>query len=144
MSRAYGTAFLTHQVAQLEKAVFNGDRNSTFPSRGSGRGVQYATGKRGRGGRGGGGRGGGRIPVPTDQHPPNDTEPRAISENRLSGEAKAPEKVADRLVLDASVLIHALGKVREWCRDRSKEIIIVPLEGKLLLDELERFLRPSA
>lgn len=40
-------------------------------------------------------------------------------------------KVADRLVVDSSVLVHALGRVREWSRDGRQEVIIVPLEGTM-------------
>ena len=39
------------------------------------------------------------------------------------------EKDADIVVVDASVLIHALGQVKKWCREGREEIIIVPLEG---------------
>jgi hypothetical protein len=38
--------------------------------------------------------------------------------------------MASVIVLDASVLVYALGQVRRWCRDERKEIIVVPLEGK--------------
>ena len=39
------------------------------------------------------------------------------------------EKDADIVVVDASVLIHALGQVKKWCREGREEIIIAPLEG---------------
>jgi hypothetical protein len=40
------------------------------------------------------------------------------------------DKDADIVVIDASVLVHALYQVKKWCRDGRKEILIVPLEGK--------------
>jgi hypothetical protein len=39
------------------------------------------------------------------------------------------DKDADIIVVDASVLVHALYQVKKWSRDGRKEIIIVPLEG---------------
>ena len=39
------------------------------------------------------------------------------------------EKDADVIVVDASVLVNALGQLKKWCRDGQEEIIIVPLEG---------------
>ena len=39
------------------------------------------------------------------------------------------EKDADVIVVDASVLVHAIGQVKKWCKDGRKEIVIVPLEG---------------
>jgi hypothetical protein len=39
------------------------------------------------------------------------------------------EKDADVVVVDASVLVHALHQVKRWCRDGREEIVIVPLEG---------------
>ena len=41
------------------------------------------------------------------------------------------EKDADVVVVDASVLVHALPQVKKWCRDGRKEVVIVPLEGEL-------------
>lgn len=39
------------------------------------------------------------------------------------------EKDADVIVVDASVLVNALGQLKKWCRDGQEEIVIVPLEG---------------
>lgn len=39
------------------------------------------------------------------------------------------EKDADVVVVDASVLVHALHQVKKWCRDGRAEVVIVPLEG---------------
>ena len=41
------------------------------------------------------------------------------------------EKDADVVIVDASVLVHALPQVKKWCRDGREEVVIVPLEGKL-------------
>jgi hypothetical protein len=42
-------------------------------------------------------------------------------------------KEADVIIVDASVLVNALGQVKKWCRDGQEEIIIVPLEGTLFI-----------
>lgn len=42
----------------------------------------------------------------------------------------AVAKDADVVVVDASVLVHALGQVKKWCRDGREEVVIVPLEGQ--------------
>ena len=39
------------------------------------------------------------------------------------------DKDADVVVVDASVLVHALHQVKRWCRDGREEVVIVPLEG---------------
>ncbi|KAG8994496.1 hypothetical protein FRB94_009835 [Tulasnella sp. JGI-2019a] len=134
MSRALGTAFLTHQVAQLEKEVFSSDR-VIYNGRGggSGRGGNGA-GKRGRGG----GRGG-RIQFPTD-HQQHQRQRLDADNDGYTRERRMPEtkQVAERLVIDASVLIHALGKVREWSRDDRKEIVVIPLEALNTLDLLKK------
>jgi hypothetical protein len=39
------------------------------------------------------------------------------------------EKDADVVVVDASVLVHALHQVKRWCREGREEVVIVPLEG---------------
>jgi len=49
---------------------------------------------------------------------------------RKSSEESRGDKDADIVVVDASVLVHALHQVKKWCRDGRDEIIIVPLEGK--------------
>lgn len=48
------------------------------------------------------------------------------------GGGKPVVKDADVVVVDASVLVHALGRVKKWCREGRGEVIIVPLEGKFL------------
>ncbi|KAG8872992.1 hypothetical protein FRB98_009270, partial [Tulasnella sp. 332] len=140
MSRALGTAFLTHQVAQLEKEVFNSDKVTYNGRGGSGRGGSGNGGKRGRGGgRGGGGRGG-RIQFPTDQQQQPQRQRFDSSTGRpvRGNTAVETKQIAERLIVDASVLIHALSQVREWSKDDRKEIIVVPLEALNTLDLLKK------
>jgi hypothetical protein len=54
----------------------------------------------------------------------NDTRSRGRSSEDSKG-----EKDADVIVVDASVLVHAIYQVKKWCRDGREEVIIVPLEG---------------
>ncbi|KAG9044805.1 hypothetical protein FS837_007516 [Tulasnella sp. UAMH 9824] len=142
MSRALGTAFLSHQVSQLEKDILKGSNNGP-----QGRGNARGGGRGGRGGARGGSRGGGRnghprpqlgAPAQTDDNQdsnrPGATQWRS---NKAIKEA-TQVKVADRIVVDASVLIHALGTVRTWCRDSSKEVVIIPLEALNTLDLLKK------
>lgn len=129
MSRALGAAFLNHQVEQLEKSVNN---------RTSG-----TTNWRDR-----------RVPH-SDQGGRNSPEkhrnsPGALTSRRVSGSPPKQRiddrpfknssdkrqkhgqenKDADVIILDASVLIHALGQLKKWSREGREEIIIVPLEGE--------------
>ena len=128
MSRALGTAFLSHQVEQLEKSISDG--------------IPGTSGRRSR-----------RVPhssqsgrnFPEKQHdslgaftsrrvsasPPK----QRIDDKSFKGSPDKGRKHdqesrdADIIVLDASVLIHALGKLKIWSRDGREEIIIIPLEG---------------
>jgi hypothetical protein len=50
-------------------------------------------------------------------------------QGRRSFEGHRIEKDADVVVVDASVLVHALYQVKKWCKDGRQEKIIVPLEG---------------
>lgn len=128
MSRALGTAFLTHQVAQLEKEVRDGSRSNGYNPRGGVIPIRGGPPKRGRGGsRGGRGRGGYHIPASTDDYPVTPKKYEAPAKPWIK--EHPVRKVADRLVIDSSVLVHALGQVREWSRDGRQEVIIVPLEG---------------
>lgn len=44
-------------------------------------------------------------------------------------ESSGMKKDADIVVLDASVLVHALDQLKKWCKSKREEIIVVPLEG---------------
>ncbi len=54
--------------------------------------------------------------------------------NGMDNKAEEPTsyKDADVVVVDASVLIHAIGQVKAWSKYGREETIIVPLEGELL------------
>jgi hypothetical protein len=54
-----------------------------------------------------------------------------VQKPRKSSEEARGDKDADIVVVDASVLVHALHQVKKWCRDGRDEIVIVPLEGQL-------------
>ena len=110
MSRTLGAAFLAHQVEQLEKTV---DARGGY-------------GQRGRGGRRPPGRG--FTPVNNNN---NARGPKIAVRGGgpVQVRQERNEKDADIVVVDASVLIHALGQVKKWCREGREEIIIVPLEG---------------
>lgn len=133
MSRALGAAFLNHQVEQLEKSV-----NNRIPGTTNWRDRRVPHSD--QGGRGS-----------FEKHP---NPPGALTSRRVSGSppkqriddralrnpsdkkqkrGQGLTKDADVIVLDASVLIHALGQLKKWSREGREEIIIVPLEGELLI-----------
>lgn len=140
MSRALGAAFLSHQVAELERNATGNHRSK--PSRG-------------RGGRAGGAR---RSDRDQDYDPdfdrartradfginPKPAEEgswrrRPQSSDDTASESASPPRaihghvrsapLPDVIVVDGSVLIHALGAVQRWCRNGRTEIVI-PLEGE--------------
>jgi hypothetical protein len=135
MSRALGAAFLNHQVEQLEKSV-----SSNGPTSGNWRDRKYpATGGAKRDPSSTAVKTAPKTKVETNKAlPPMKERDRAFNRNnstspsmrRTSAEDKR-EKDADIIVVDASVLIHALYQVKKWCRDGRQEIIIVPLEGTI-------------
>ncbi|EJT98085.1 hypothetical protein DACRYDRAFT_118855 [Dacryopinax primogenitus] len=53
-------------------------------------------------------------------------------------------RLADRIVLDSSVLVHSLGTVRKWCGEGRKEEVVVPLEALNTLDLLKKGSSPLA
>ncbi|EAU81595.1 hypothetical protein CC1G_02611 [Coprinopsis cinerea okayama7 len=150
MSRALGAAFLNHQVEQLEKSVTgtgsgnwrdrrNGQTNghvaSNSPRRGpNSPGAKVApTRKRGE------------APVATtpgtrDKANQREAEQRRMTSVSPTARKRADEeaKDADVVVVDASVLVHALYKVKKWCREGREEIVIVPLEALNTLDLLKK------
>ncbi|KAF7334492.1 PINc domain-containing protein [Mycena venus] len=130
MSRALGAAFLNHQVEQLEKSAASGNWRSRTPNAQSspkrvqqpGNNASIATAAK---------------PAPRKKTGgvlviPRDTPPASV---RRSME---DEKDADVVVVDASVLVHALHQVKRWCRDGREEVIIVPLEALNTLDLLKK------
>jgi hypothetical protein len=140
MSRALGAAFLSHQVEQLEKSVSaapsrpspsrnhnNNNNNNNWRDRQRSHPQQSADSKRGQLPIGGI-----RITTTTHghQHQQQQKERPGATKNRGAEDAKKTSaKEADVIVVDASVLVNALGQVKRWCRDGQEEIIIIPLEG---------------
>lgn len=134
MSRALGAAFLNHQVEQLEKSV-----SSNGPTSGNWRDRKHpATGGAKRDPSSTAVKTAPKTKVEINKALPMKERDRAFDRNnttspsmrRTSGDDKR-EKDADIIVVDASVLIHALYQVKKWCRDGRQEIVIVPLEGTI-------------
>ena len=138
MSRALGAAFLSHQVEQLEKSVsatpprpspsrnHNSNNNNNWRDRQRSHPQQSADSKRGQLPIGGI-----RITTTTHTHPHQQQQerPGATKYRGAEDAKKTGVKEADVIVVDASVLVNALGQIKKWCRDGQEEIIIVPLEG---------------
>ncbi|KAI0292960.1 hypothetical protein B0F90DRAFT_1644394, partial [Multifurca ochricompacta] len=173
MSRALGAAFLTHQVEQLEKSVSgsasprspppyrnnnhhnNNNNNNNWRDR-QPRPPNYRThpqlpvdsnSKRGQLPIGG-------IRITTNTNSPSAAQPPhqyqkerppppALRKQRANG-GQPSVKQADVVVVDASVLVNALGQVKKWCRDGQEEILIVPLEALNTLDLLKKGSTPLA
>ncbi|KAK0201176.1 hypothetical protein DFS33DRAFT_1387114 [Desarmillaria ectypa] len=144
MSRALGAAFLNHQVEQLEKTVVsNGpasgnwrDRKQTSPrlatpphKRGASSPNGKANNRR---------RGGDVPPKERDAGPRGSRNLDSVPpKRRFVGEEKH-EKDADIIIVDASVLVHALDNLKKWCRNGREEVVIVPLEALNTLDLLKK------
>ena len=138
MSRALGAAFLSHQVEQLEKSVAsNGNSSGNWRDRKNGNANGYRpispnAPKRGQIQHLGPGTGG---KVPPRKSLNQKTAGGEVKDDckggprRRSQEEERVGKDADLIVVDASVLIHALYQVKKWCRDGREEVVIVPLEG---------------
>ena len=131
MSRALGAAFLSHQVEQLEKSI-----SSNGPTSGNWRDRKYPAPSNGNTKRGPNSPAIKMIPkkvetktIATPERDKDFDRTTAIA-RRTSAEDKR-EKDADIIVVDASVLIHALYQVKKWCREGRQEVVIVPLEGAL-------------
>lgn len=153
MSRALGAAFLSHQVEQLEKSVSaapprpspsrNHNNNNNWRDRQRSHPPQSADSKRGQLPIGGI-----RITTTThahQQHHQQQNERPGATKNRGADDAKKTSaKEADVIVVDASVLVNALGQVKKWCRDGQEEIIIIPLEGTTSLSLSRSCLLSSA
>ncbi|KAJ6629888.1 hypothetical protein B0H10DRAFT_2160422 [Mycena sp. CBHHK59/15] len=127
MSRALGAAFLNHQVEQLEKSAASVNWRSRTPQASTKRTSQtnntIATTIK---------------PAPRKKNAgvliiPQNTPPATGVRRSLDD-----EKDADVVVVDASVLVHALHQVKKWCRDGRAEVVIVPLEALNTLDLLKK------
>ncbi|KAI6128116.1 hypothetical protein EDD16DRAFT_1472706 [Pisolithus croceorrhizus] len=158
MSRALGAAFLSHQVEQLEKSVSHqdharlagrkdlprdrdgdadGERDRRQPFGEHTPSVGTTIHKRGP------------VIHPAKQRAPSGAKqsPRRDYPERpgyKTHEYQRETKDADLIVLDASVLVHGLHKVKKWCKDGREEIIIVPLEALNTLDLLKKGASPLA
>ncbi|KAF9446425.1 hypothetical protein P691DRAFT_794472 [Macrolepiota fuliginosa MF-IS2] len=162
MSRALGAAFLNHQVEQLEKSV-----SANSPSSGNWRDrkhvptnqyntpPQYATKHtpmapgikivhRKKGGDAPSHASKKPVVRETPSNGPrvHDSAPVKVHGHGHGGDKG--DKDADIIVVDASVLVHALYQVKKWCRDGRKEILIVPLEALNTLDLLKKGTSPLA
>lgn len=125
MSRALGAAFLSHQVEQLEKTVGRESRSNA------------SNNWRERSGQMTGGRGAKRGGTPHSQahqggRKKERKDGKETGKPQLQNERnglKESEKDADTVVVDASVLVHALGQLKKWCKEGRQEVILIPLEG---------------
>ncbi|KAI9461511.1 hypothetical protein F5148DRAFT_1286650 [Russula earlei] len=152
MSRALGAAFLSHQVEQLEKSVSAPPRpppsrsgnsnNSNWRDRHRPHQPPAVDSKRTQLPVGG-------IRITTthsnQQHQHEQKERPAATRKRAPHDAKKSNaKEADIIIVDASVLVNALGQVKKWCRDGQEEVIVVPLEALNTLDLLKKGSTPLA
>jgi len=140
LSRALGAAFLSHKVEELEKTVSTSPNYGGFQAREKRERRLSPTldfVPRGRGGRGRGGSG----------RPPRGGRPRGADDeykderrNGMDNKVEEPTgyKDADVVIVDASVLIHAIGQVKAWSKYGREETIIVPLEALNTLDLLKK------
>jgi hypothetical protein len=137
MSKALGAAFLSHQVEQLESKLNKMDVEDRRTSGGApqlydpnkrlDKNPQSANSQRSIRGRGTA-----KVPSDKTQH----FQPRKVSgglENHL-----------ETIVLDSSVLIHALDQVHKWCKPHRTEALVVPLEVLNTLDLLKKGNSPLA
>ncbi|KAF8335357.1 uncharacterized protein EI90DRAFT_321232 [Cantharellus anzutake] len=152
MSKALGAAFLGHQVEQLENRAFTGASGRGGRGRG-GRGRPWAgPDSQARGSAGnpvarsnvrGGGSSGVPVLIPPKEHaqvgrkrsftlhPDPDAKPIVPRERERTA-------MANIIILDASILVHALGQVKRWCKEERKEILVIPLEALNTLDLLKK------
>lgn len=118
MARNLGAAFLNHKVEELSKKTQAAEFQRNRERRGSRGGVAGGQRPSTRNGRQL------RNDEATKGFRNNDGEHSSEREDRPVG-----RKDANVVVVDASVLVHALGQLKAWCRNNREEIVIVPLEG---------------
>lgn len=123
MSRALGAAFLNHQVEQLEKSVA-GPGTANWRDRRTPDAWHRADPKR-------------RSPR-TQKREEDDGAVEVNADKSKRKDESKPQKDADIIVVDASVLVHALPHVKKWCREGREEVLIVPLEALNTLDLLKK------
>jgi hypothetical protein len=145
MSRALGAAFLNHQVTELERNT-NNQRTRAPRGRGgrTGGGVRRSEKDQeydpefdrartkadfGIGPTAGDEGSWRRRPQSSDDTASESASPpRPRTLHGAQGARSAPPP--DVVVVDASVLIHSLGAVQRWCRNKHTQVVI-PLEGEL-------------
>lgn len=159
MSRTLGAAFLNHQVEQLEKSVSTHspsssnwrDRRIISTTRDGNPpqlhkrtpmapGIKIVHRKKG---------GGATTPVVQVKSMAKEISSKHAAAENLSGKpigqlGDVGDVDADIIVVDASVLVHALYQLKKWSRDGRNEIIIVPLEALNTLDLLKKGTSPLA
>ena len=144
MSRALGAAFLSHQVEQLEKSVTRGPASGNWRDR---RQPQADLGAHHNPNRRSTIATHGAKPRPasgqkqpkkeyTDRERDQPEQRHREKEKPTKMSASVADKDADLVIVDASVLVHALYQVKKWCRDGREEIIIIPLEGQSSLSHI--------
>ncbi|KAH0835714.1 hypothetical protein J3R83DRAFT_9535 [Lanmaoa asiatica] len=146
MSRALGAAFLSHQVEQLEKSVTRGPASGNWRDRRQPQAdlaVSHPNPNR-------------RSTITHGAKPRLASGQKQTKKDHTDRERDQPEpkhrerekprkpsdsvadKDADLVVVDASVLVHALHQVKKWCREGREEIVVVPLEALNTLDLLKK------
>ncbi|PFH45442.1 hypothetical protein AMATHDRAFT_159728 [Amanita thiersii Skay4041] len=155
MSRALGAAFLNHQVEQLEKSVArSGHGRAQVSAWGPSGGGSWRERRQAPVGVGGNattlpnGTGhqsstashqGLRIQTSTAAAQNKRAPAAGAAGRKLSDdEGRDVRKDIDVIVVDASVLVHALYQVKRWCKDTEEAVIIVPLEALNTLDLLKK------
>lgn len=113
MGKLLGQAFLSHQVSQLEHKVHS---RSSSASNSASRPV----GKRAA-------PGGiySRALIGSDE---KIQKPNGVILDTSRPDLPKPTRAADRIVVDTSVLIHALDQVRKWSREATT--VVIPLESE--------------
>ncbi|TCD60989.1 hypothetical protein EIP91_009179 [Steccherinum ochraceum] len=143
MSRALGAAFLNHQVEQLEKSVSSKNSNGAWRERrypspqsnaDSMRGVRNAYPPKSRTPSGGSPK---LTKNTADDFPPLEKQVEVVRKD-VGKVDRENLKDADVIVVDASVLVHAIGQLKKWARDGREEVVIVPLEALNTLDLLKK------
>ena len=142
MSRALGAAFLSHQVEQLEKSVTRGpasgnwrDRRQPQADLGANPNRRSTTVAHGAKPRPVSGQKQTKKEYPDRERDQPEQRHREREKPRKMSVSVA-DKDADLVIVDASVLVHALYQVKKWCRDGREEIVIIPLEGRSLLSHM--------
>ncbi|KAI9462111.1 hypothetical protein HD554DRAFT_2176087 [Boletus coccyginus] len=143
MSRALGATFLNHQVEQLEKSVTRGLASGNWRdprqpqadlANSNCRSTIVTHGPKPR------------LGSAQKQAKKEYTDRERDQPEQRYREKEKPHKMsntgadkdADLVIVDASVLVHALHQVIKWCRGGREEIVIVPLEALNTLDLLKK------